>query len=471
MYYNNNMDQNEYSAGVINRFRMKKLFHDDPVLKKFYDSDNVSRFRARMKRTHKDKDFKDFASVIFTDVLRYEIYAIIDELTEFLNPVGDLILSGGDAVNSYLEPTQRIMTLDIDTKFVPRIKPDAKFFGKLQAIKLLLWNKLGEVAKRVNTRFAKLVHEQRGKPGKFIGLGFANKGPYVTRRYTLIPKRKDAKGGTDTLADIELFTLDMKARIYSPKTGKIEPVNMGGILDIAFMRPGEFGFEVGNDQIQALDIFKITGKYVIGKFDNIKLASKKFLIEDAYTMQKLGLRPPEKKEKDRRRMIKLAKLVTNKKINQTDSMINIMKKANIPLSKRKTPQTKFRNVNTKKAAKINPKKYESFTTTPDLDKLSKQYVHGIKTSHNMGNLPGFVKTQSNMRFNIETNDWVKNKNRNYVKNEFNYRPKRPFPFPEKIKLEETLYGFKPSRDAWVPKPVIRKSAMIPFVGVKDLNRK
>ena len=95
------MDQNEYSAGVINRFRMKKLFHGDPVLKKFYESDDVSRFRARMHRVHKDKDFKDFASVILTDVLRYELYAVIDELTEFLNPVGDLILSGGDAVNSY----------------------------------------------------------------------------------------------------------------------------------------------------------------------------------------------------------------------------------------------------------------------------------------------------------------------------------------------------------------------------------
>ena len=463
------MDQNEYSTGVINRFRMKKLFHNDPVLKKFYESDDISRFRARMHRLHKDKDFKDFVSVILTDILRYEIYAVIDELTEFLNPVGDMILSGGDAVNSYLEPTQRIMTLDIDTKFVPRIKPDTKFFGKLQAIKLLLWNKLGEIAKRVNRRFTKLVQDGRGKPGKFIGLGFANAGPYVTRRYTLIPKKKGAKKGPDTLADIELFTLDMKARVYSPKTGRIEPINMGGILDIAFMRPGEFGFEVGDDQIQALDIFKITGKYVIGKFDNIKLASKKFLIEDSYTMQKLGLRQPEKKEKDRRRMIKLAKLVTRRKINANDSMVSIMKKVDIPLVKKKKTHTTHKNISPRKAIKVNPKKYAKFTTTPDPEKLSKQYVHGVKASHNMGNLQGFSKTQSNMRFNIETNDWKKNTRPSYVRNEFNYRPKRPLPLPEKVKLEETLYGFRPVRDSWVPKPIIRKSAMIPFVGVKDLN--
>jgi hypothetical protein len=464
------MDQGEYSEGVINRFRMKKLFHNDPTLKRFYESDDVSRFRARMHRLHSDEDFKDFASVILTDALRYELYAIIDELTEFLNPVGDLILSGGDAVNSYLEPSQRIMTLDIDTKFVPRIKPDVKFFGKLQAIKLLLWNKLGEISKRVNKRFAKVVYDKRGKPGKFMGLGFSNTGPYVTRRYTLIPKRKNVKRGPDTLADIELFTLDMKIRLYSPKSGRIESINMGGILDIAFMRPKEFGFEVGDDQIQALDIFKITGKYVIGKFDNVKLASKRFLIEDSYTMQKLGLRPPEKKEKDRRRMIKLAKLITRKNILPNESMENIMKKVGIPLTKKPKRHTQFKNINPHKAIKVNPKKYSNFTTTPDSSKISKQYVHGLKTTQNMGNLQGFTKTQSDMRFNIETNNWIKNTSESYVKNEFNYRPKRPLPIPEKLRLEETLYGFKPARDAWVPRPIIRKAAMIPFVGVKDLKR-
>jgi hypothetical protein len=146
-----------------------------------------------------------------------------------------------------------------------------------------------------------------------------------------------------------------------------------------------------------------------------------------------------------------------------------MKKVDIPLVKKKKVQKKYRNISPRKAIKVNPKKYTKFTTTPDPEKLSKQYVHGVKASHNMGNLPGFSKTQSNMRFNIETNDWKKNTRPSYVRNEFNYRPKRPLPLPEKVKMEETLYGFRPVRDSWVPKPVIRKSAMIPFVGVKDLN--
>jgi hypothetical protein len=151
-------------------------------------------------------------------------------------------------------------------------------------------------------------------------------------------------------------------------------------------------------------------------------------------------------------------------------MEDIMKKVGIPLKKVTKKRAVFRNVKMSNAKKVNPKKYTAFTTTPDPEKISKQYVHGLKTSHNMGNLSGFTKTQGNMRFNTEELNWVKNKSENYVKNEFNYRPKRPIPLPEKIKLEETLYGFKPARDAWVPKPIIRKSAMIPFIGVKDLNR-
>jgi hypothetical protein len=34
-------------------------------------------------------------------------------------------------------------------------------------------------------------------------------------------------------------------------------------------------------------------------------------------------------------------------------------------------------------------------------------------------------------------------------------------------MEETLYGFKPVRDKWVPKPILEKSAMIPFIGLKN----
>jgi hypothetical protein len=94
----------------------------------------------------------------------------------------------------------------------------------------------------------------------------------------------------------------------------------------------------------------------------------------------------------------------------------------------------------------------------------------LKAPLNVGNISGYSRTHGDMRFNTEKLDWVKNTSDSYVKNEFNYRPKRPIQLPVKLRMEETLHGFKPVRDAWVPRQVLRRSAIIPFVGVKDLNR-
>ena len=39
------------------------------------------------------------------------------------------------------------------------------------------------------------------------------KGYHVTRRYSLMPKRKNIKNASNVLIDVELFTLDMKFRM------------------------------------------------------------------------------------------------------------------------------------------------------------------------------------------------------------------------------------------------------------------
>ena len=185
------MDENIYSKPVINRFLNKNLFFNDPVLKKYYEQDDLQKFRNRVNRLHSDKSFEKMAYVIVTDTIRDIIYEIISEVTVFLKPMGDLIISGGEAFNIYVNQEDKIITSDIDTKFAPRMKPDDKYFGKLQAIKLLLWNRLGEISKRFNTRIHKRVESNKGKIGKFIGLKFSKSGPYVTRRYTLIKKTKE----------------------------------------------------------------------------------------------------------------------------------------------------------------------------------------------------------------------------------------------------------------------------------------
>jgi hypothetical protein len=46
------------------------------------------------------------------------------------------------------------------------------------------------------------------------------------------------------------------------------------------------------------------------------------------------------------------------------------------------------------------------------------------------------------------------------------RPVNPQKIPNNLNIQETLYGFKPRRDGWVPKPLLKRAAEIPFVGLK-----
>jgi len=463
------MDENIYSKPVINRFLNKNLFFNDPVLKKYYEQDDLQKFRNRVNRLHSDKSFEKMAYVIVTDTIRDIIYEIISEVTVFLKPMGDLIISGGEAFNIYVNHEDKIITSDIDTKFAPRMKPDDKYFGKLQAIKLLLWNKLGEISKRFNARIHKRVETKMGKIGKFIGLRFPSTGPYVTRRYTLIKK---TKGGINNrpvkrnvFIDVELFALDLKTRWYCPSKKRIEPFNLGGILDIAFMRPGEFGYEVIETRKKGVTYRNVVSNRHITN-NKIYVAGKSFLADDIYLMHKLGLRP-EKKEKDRQRMIKLARLITKKQIKSSEQMDKILKLIHkIP----KTPHKKVtytKNVNMYKAKRVNPRKYTSFTTTPSKDKLSRQIVHGLNSSVSNINIPGFAPSHGSERFNTNTLTWKPNRSFSYIKNEYAFRPAQPIELPKNIKMEETLYGFKPVRDKWVSKPILEKSAMIPFIGLKN----
>jgi hypothetical protein len=48
----------------------------------------------------------------------------------------------------------------------------------------------------------------------------------------------------------------------------------------------------------------------------------------------------------------------------------------------------------------------------------------------------------------------------------NLRVKNTKKLPKKIDVGKTLYGHKPRRNKWVPKPVLDKAAAIPFVGLK-----
>ena len=469
------MDTEIYSEATIQKFLNENFLFKDAKLKKYYDRNeqrDLGKFRYRMQTVYGKKDFEKIVYLLITNSLRDIILETIGEISEHMKNMGDLIVSGGEAFNLYVEYNNRIITTDIDAKFVPRMPVNPKFFGKLQATKLILWDKMGEIAKRLNVRVRKrltLMKTKYPKLFKFLGLSIPPSGAAVTRRYTLIKKKKSGTGNDpkkgDVFIDVELFALDLNTRFFSPSSGKIENVTLGGILDIPCMRPKEFGYEVVLTRRKGITYRnQNTGKLI--RNNNVYVASKEFLIEDIYLMSKLKLRP-EKKEKDRQRLVKLAQLL-DKRVKPTDSIDDIFKRVKSLIIKKGAPATKKNaRVSIAQAARVDPFKYKNFTTKPSEEKLSKQIVHGLKPVTNNVNINGYKNSSGNKRLNLKNLKWKNVNNNSYVKNEVKLRPENAKKLPKNIKFTNTLYGYNPRRNVWVPKNVINKSAAIPFVGLKN----
>ena len=462
-----------YTQKIVDKFIKHDLCQDDDVLYKYYETGQTRKFKARATRLYPEADFDNVVHTHVTDSIRDIIREIIGNLSEYMRPMGDLIISGGEAFNSYFEHEDRIVTTDIDTKFTPVfVLPNStivtpnnpKYFGYLQVTKLLLWDYLGKIIhdfqRKIKIRIQRLVINS--KIGKVLGISFSNEN-LLSRRYTLINKKKQGNDEKvsegNTLIDVELFAIDMKLR-YFTKTHIL-----GGILDIAFMRTFEIGSEVQYSRYLGVVMLNPITKKVT--FDaNILVASKKFLLEDLYLLNKLNLRP-KKKSKDRRRMYIFAKKVLKVDVDSSDSIDTIfsksIKKAPIPRQLVAKPRPKFTRQFLLRALRVNPMKYEDYTTTPR-EKVFTQYLYGVS-----GPVPppGYRPTLSHYRFDTAKNIWVPDNRRTYIKNEYNARPINMPNNKPKIYLVDTLYGYNKERDAWMPKALVNKAAMIPFVGLKN----
>jgi hypothetical protein len=334
------MDDQIYSKPVIEKFIQENLFFKDPKMQKYYDRNlqrDVGKFRARAQSAHKSKSFEKMMYVFVTDSIRDIILNTIGEITEYMKPMGDVIVSGGEAFNLYTDFDDRIITSDIDAKFVPRLAVNPKYLeASSDEAHALEQDGRTRTAFEPENQEPNYVDEKEGsKLFKFLGIGFKNSGPFVTRRYTLIKKKKtrndNKPGKSDVFIDVELFALDLNLRFFSPETGRIQDVTMGGILDIPFMRPKEFGYEVVLSRRRGVTYRNLnTGKLVTD--NRVYIASKEFLLEDIYLMHKLNLRP-EKKEKDRQRLVKLARLF-DKRISGSNSIEDVFKRVKGKIVKR-----------------------------------------------------------------------------------------------------------------------------------------
>lgn len=462
------MDIDYYSDKTIIEFLKKTVCQNDETLYRYLMNENIGKFRKRLITlgvSHKQIEKIIYAYV--TDGLRDEIFKIIENLTKFMKPMGDLIVTGGEAFNFYFTRDTRIITSDIDTKFVPRFRG----FQNLQAAKLILWNELGTQAKKIEDEIRlRISFLKKTRIGKVFGITLPKDVPVVTRRYTLIKKRKQSPNTNnkvipeDVLIDVEVFALDLKMKYFSTSENKVGLHNLGGILDIAFMRPGEFGSEVASYFPETKIIYRnATTKKPIFSSD-ILIASKTFLLHDLYIMQSLGLRP-EKKDKDRKRMVRFARDVLDiKNVTSSDSINAIFKKSLKFLSKDSKPPnpTPFPRYLTMKAKRIDPYKWSERTTKPIVKKLA---LTGLKGPRGL-TIEGLKPTSGPFRFNMNKLRWVKNTNNSYVKNEYNYR------IPESKEPSNSMpYGYNPIRDRYSDKTILTSAAQIPLVGLKNTTNK
>jgi hypothetical protein len=192
------------------------------------------------------------------------------------------------------------------------------------------------------------------------------------------------------------------------------------------------------------------------------IASKEFLIEDIYIMNKLKLRPG-KQDMDRRRLTKLVQMynVPTNTINRMYKQVKPIIEKNAHLKMKKNGR-----VSITRALAIDPYDHEAYTSRPSMERLSKQLVYGLRTIQNNTTVNGYVNTTGNKRFNLNTLKWVNTTNNAYVRNEYNLRPNTAKPLPNKINVRQTLYGYNPVRDAWIPEKLVRNAAAIPYVGLK-----
>ena len=478
------MDTSFYTDARIQNFMETHLCQSDKKLYHYYINDEIALFRERIHRkypTTADAKIEQVVYTCVTDSIRDIVLGIVGKMTTALYPVGDLVITGGEAFNMYFDKEDRIITSDIDTKFIPVFKGPSgqlistkspRYFGFLQSVKLQMWNMLGEIAKEENERIKKRVEDtlKGTKIGSFLGISLPTQGPWVTRRYTLIQKkRRDLTHNTvqkeDVLIDVELFALDLKIRYYSVEKGKIVTRNLGGILDIAIMRPFEVGYEVAFTRNHGIMYYDREKRTMVTN-RRILFAGKRFLIEDVYLMQVLGLRP-QKAAKDKKRMLTFAKNVLGlKNLSASDSIESIFKKSIKILPETTRPQIKKRPV-FRLYHSANPENFTAYTTPPKNSKLHQ--LIGLKGPQNI-NIQGFRKTSGPFRFNLNKKKWVVNTNPQYIKNENTHRAtenfKQKMPM---LKLKNILYGYNPVRNAWMPVNLVQKSAMIPLVGLKNMS--
>lgn len=484
------MDRNIYSEKTTFTFIQDTVCLKDKLLKEYFYNNKISLFRKRWAKMGSEKELSKIIQTLVTDTLRGLIYELINNLSSNLYKYwGNLIVSGGEAFNMQVNMSDRMVTSDIDTKFIPFFQgiksTDRKYFQYLQLLKLHMWNLLGEICYVSHKNFKYiyknyLQHLEKSQVGKIFGIKFDNNKVFL-RRYSVLPKKNfNNKNKSKPLIDVELFALDVSLRCFQLKNKKpiLKSFTVPGLLDIPILREGEFGYVGSKDYTRGV-------RYANKKFKNVLTVSKEYMIHDIYDMKRLGLRP-EKIEKDKQRFkILLKKIgikdVDNKSNNQLFriGMKKIKKKKRIPIN-RKNRITKLLASSILKTNSLKYKKYTNpmiknklayllgFVKSPvkfnkSLKKILSNYVYNTTTLKWKPASKFYISNKSNYRTGKSSNNKVTN---NKLKNISEYIQNHPLI----TNIGMMLYGFSPKRNHDIKPELILKILIMMTEGYPELER-
>ena len=405
------MDTDIYSDDTIEKFIKNKVCQKDATLYTYYKKNQVKKFRERLNKVGDQELIDKVTQTICTDVLRRLIYDMIRRMYKKLLPYGKMIVSGGEAFNIYLPKGSRVITSDIDTKFVPRInKDDPKAFGKLQMVRLALWNEMGHNATLNNNKSMTSYNNKlkKNKIASLLGLTIKSNSPFRIR-YSLLPKLRTGKHikpkTGDVFMDVDIFAVDLLVKHYNIAKKGIVEHNIGGILDIPIIRRKRFSSNVEVDYVRNY------------KPLSLPLASKRFLIEDLDVLIRFGIRTGDKLRKDKERMFYFIRDVLGLHVTKSMSftqMYNLVDK-HIPLTSMRSPSISpsFPLCAWKK---LNPRKYEDIVTQASRRQLTFLLYPLLENKLKM------KKVTKDYYFSPQKERWVKISKKIDIGNILNQRP-------------------------------------------------
>lgn len=293
-----------------------------------------------------NENINTILQTIITNILRPYIYDIIIKMNEKMKNYGQFIISGGEAFNLNVPKEFRQITPDIDTKFIPffnqKIPNEYDYASKILKIREYFWYEvlediLEELNKNYENMYNLILKPIENCPElTLFNLKFLkpedikDSGEPFRKRLTILPKENNPE--RMMFYDLNLFAIDLFVERYSSFSLQIgsDGISIGnkilanqsytidGILDLPFMRPGQFGYDIGetNNNISIyVNNYKLDKKYNIYQtcllaniyrineniptFTNkiIRIASSNFILDDINEMIKLNLRK-NKSEKD-----------------------------------------------------------------------------------------------------------------------------------------------------------------------------